>query len=148
MQLIKEYKSFEAQRYMDAMYALKSAKFNPLNTAEIMRLRVEAIEGGNKEVKAFFVDTPIDSTDGIVGHEGNLYIYYDVPNLIGITPNTSLIDGDLPFDPSEHSDLEHEVIPIAELEQNGINRHLKESEALEHPGWAALARGDRYLQKN
>lgn len=145
--LTKEYQPFEAQRYTSAMQALVSSGHTPANTAELMRLRLEGLLSPNKGQRQFWADKVFDTCDGIIAHHGEVLIVPDTKLLMAVDETTVLADGALPIGADHYHDLSQgsEHIPLTLLARHGINRHLEKREVYDHPGWLALARGDKPL---
>lgn len=147
--LTKEYQPFEAQRYTSAMQALVSSGYTPVNTADLMRLRLEGLLSSDKDQRQFWGDKVFDTCDGIIAHRGEVLIVPDTKLLMVVDETTVLADGALPIGADRYQEVaqDAEHIPLTLLAKHGINRHLEKHEAYTHPGWLALARGNKHLVK-
>ena len=144
--LVKEYSVFEADKYKNLMPQLRNAGLRPLNTADIMREKLEALNTKNLQLVAFWLDRYFDTVDGIAYNNGERKIVLDAKPLLEIQSNSNLNEGALILQPKyDYGKLEGEKFSLRQLQKAGIDRRLSEDEAINHPVWLALARGDKHL---
>jgi len=147
--LVKEYSVFEADQYSEAgkyrnlMPQLRDAGLRPLNTADIMRERLEALRNKDLNLRAFWVDSGFDTVDGIAHSYGKIKVAYDPKQLVNIKPNVDLNNGALIITPDEYKNLEGEEFSLRGL--RGLGKRLHKYEVTNHPFWLALARGDKHF---
>ena len=150
--LVKEYNVFDAERfpntpqYRQLMPQLRGAGLHPLNTADKMRESLEALNTKDIQLIAFWLDRYFHTVDGIAYNNVKRKIVPDAKPLFEIQPDSDLSERALILPPQyDYDKLEGEEFSIRQLEKAGLDRHLRKDEAISHPVWLALARGDKHL---
>jgi len=143
--LVKEYSVFEADQYRNLMPQLRSAGLRPLNMADVMREKLEALSNKDLNLAAFWLDRYFDTVDGIAYSNGKRKVAYNPKQLVNIESNVDLSNGALIITPDEYKNSQGEEFSVKELENAGLGRRLSKEEVTTHPFWLALARGDKHL---
>ena len=82
--LVKEYSVFEADQYKRLMSQLRNSGLHPLNTADLMRERLEALSNKDLQLVAFWLDRYFDTPDGISYQGDKRKIAYNAKPLLNI----------------------------------------------------------------
>lgn len=128
----------------------------PLSVVGLMKQRLEilaAYKNVPKELKSAYEavmknwwDNYFDTGDGAVRHsDGRLKVVHDALYLRQISPQTRLVDGAVPLG-DVYNGLEGQEFTTQDVERY-FNKPLSRREAVDNPGWLALFRGDKVLQK-
>jgi hypothetical protein len=102
----QEYKSFDSGPYTVKMPELLKAGYQPATTADIMRLRLEALSRKNSGAIGKWIDRWYDTSDGLAYDEHGIKVVRNSALLKAVTPSTRLtIDGALPLGASSERNL-------------------------------------------
>jgi hypothetical protein len=116
----------------------------PLSVAGLMRRRLEVL-GGSEVVRHSWFDNSFDTGDGAVRHsDGRLKVVVDAQYLRSLSPKTGLVNGAVPLSDDVYKGLVGEEFSPDQVGRF-FNKALSRRKAKVHPGWLALARGDKAL---
>jgi len=143
--LQKPYQLFQGI-YREKMPELIAAGFVPMNVADVMKARLEAVKGIDAQQKDFWFKY-FNTGDGAAYRDGKIKVVYDALALKDVTPVTQLSDGALILTPEYYNALEGQEFSMEELERAGLSKRLTKSEVKSHPLWQALARDNHLLSE-
>ncbi len=116
----------------------------PLSVYGLMKRRLEVLNAP-KNVKLAWWDNYFDTGDGAVRHsDGRFKVIPDAQYLRMLTPKTKLVDGAVILSDDVYKGLAGEEFSKAKVDMY-FGRELSKAEVKAHPGWLALARGDKAL---
>lgn len=114
---------------------------------EVMEFLAQRLESPDPTERRTWAGAVLDSVTGLIRENNDLVIMDRSQELIDVSTKTRLYDGAV----APMNSPQGVRIPIAQLEQDGINRLLRKDEVYReghcHRGWKAFARGDQQLVK-
>jgi len=126
------------------MYLLIAEGRTPLSAAGLMKRRLEVLNAPEEVMQAWFGNY-FDTGDGAVRNaDGKLKIVPDAKYLRILTPKTELVNGAVPLSEEAYRSLPGEEFSKADVDKY-FGEALGKADVKRHPGWLALARGDKSL---